>query len=126
MYGGGRRFETLVEEGDEDRHEGLIGETSFEAIEPYVFKIENWCVNARMISVKEVQSQMLDKVIEEVSRLMLKIVATTKQTISRLKEATTTKGKLVARARMKTKTTITRCSRAYGRLQIKVWDPRGS
>ena len=39
MYGeGGKRFETLVEEGDEDQHEGLIGETSAEAIKPYVFK----------------------------------------------------------------------------------------
>ena len=43
MYGeGGKRFETLVEEGDEDQHEELIGETSVEAIEPYVLKIDNW------------------------------------------------------------------------------------
>ena len=57
MYGeGGKRFETLVEEGDEDQHEELIGETSVEVVEPYVLKTENWCVNARIVSVKEGQS----------------------------------------------------------------------
>ena len=69
---------------------------------------------------------MLDKSIEEVSRLMFKIVATTKKETSRLKEATTTKRKLVVEVRMKIETTTTRCSRAYGRLQNKVWDPGGS
>ena len=103
MYGeGGKRFETLVEEADEDQHEELIGETLAEAIEPYVLKIGNWCVNARMVSVQEFQSQMLERVIEEVSRLMLKIVATTKQASLRLNEAATTKRKLVAKVRMMT------------------------
>lgn len=57
MYGeGGKKFETLVEEGDEDQHEGLIGETSVEVVEPYILKIESWHVNARIGSVKEGQS----------------------------------------------------------------------
>lgn len=39
---------------------------------------------------------MLDKAIEEVSRLMLKTVATTKKATLRLKEVATIKRKLVA------------------------------
>ena len=113
-----------MEEGDQQ--EELICETSVEVVEPYVLKIENWCVNARMVSVKEVQSQMLDREIEEVSRLMLKTIATTKQVASSLKEAAATKRKLIAEVRMRTETTAPRCSRSYGRLTIKVWDPRGS
>ena len=69
-----------------------------------------------MVSVKEVQSQMLDKVIEEVSRLMLRTVATTKEEASRLQEVATTKRKLVVEERMRTKATATRCNRAYIRL----------
>ena len=65
-------------------------------------------MNARMVSVKEVHSQMLDKVIEEVNRLMLKKVGTTQQAASRLKEAATTKRKLVAKVRMRTETTVER------------------
>ena len=34
----------------------MIGETSVEAIEPYVLKTNNWCVNAGIVSVKEGQS----------------------------------------------------------------------
>ena len=45
---------------------------------------------------------MLDKTIEEVLRLMLRTIATTKQATSRLKEATVTKRKLVAELRTKT------------------------
>jgi len=57
MYGeGGKRFETLVEEGYEYQHEELIGETSAEVVELYVLKTKNWCVNARIVSVKEGQS----------------------------------------------------------------------
>ena len=57
MYGeGGKRFETLVEEGDEYQHEELIGETIVEVVEPCVLKTCNWCVNAGIVSVKEGQS----------------------------------------------------------------------
>ena len=59
---------------------------------------------------------MLDKVIEEVDILMLKIVETKKQATSRLEEVATTKRKLVAKVRMRTKTIAARCRRAYGRL----------
>ena len=39
MYGEwGKRFETLEEEGDEDQHEEMIGETSVDVVEPYVLK----------------------------------------------------------------------------------------
>ena len=69
---------------------------------------------------------MLDKAIEEVSRIMLKTVATIDQEASRLKEVATTKRKLVAKVRMKIETIAARCNRAYGRLQMKVWDLGGS
>ena len=45
---------------------------------------------------------MLDKAFDEVSRIMLKIVVTTKKEASRLKEVVATKRKLVAKVRMKT------------------------
>ena len=63
--------------------------------------------NSEVLIQGEVQSQMLEKAIEEVNRLMLKTEATIKKAVARLQEATTTKRKLVV-VRMKTKTTTTR------------------
>lgn len=34
----------------------MIGETSVDVVEPYVLKIDNCCVNAGILSVKEGQS----------------------------------------------------------------------
>lgn len=90
-----RLYESEVQKQQESKDVRVVARIQkFQSNQQHQSEEEN--KNFEILIHREVRSEMLDKAIEEVIRLMLKMVATTKQATLRLKEVTTTKRKLVA------------------------------